>query len=238
MQPVMYLTVCWSYSNTMCLPFMCGLFLIAARTMHAKSTVSRCILGAAFGAVAAVGYFIRPVVMIEAIAFAISALLYVCGKKGRLKQLAACITAAVVMISATTLGMQKFVNEYGGDNSRNYPLTHWLMMGLHEHGRFSRDDSSFTRRYKTKEEKSRPTLPRSKNLLKESACSECPFTRSQSTASHGRRAVQTIIYAQSTLTKKIKTRWHSSLSEKTGHTLCCTARSIGRRCFFSHRLVC
>ncbi len=166
MQPVMYLTVCWSYSNTMCLPFMCGLFLIAARTMHAKSTVSRCILGAAFGAVAAVGYFIRPVVMIEAIAFAISALLYVCGKKGRLKQLAACITAAVVMISATTLGMQKFVNEYGGDNSRNYPLTHWLMMGLHEHGRFSRDDSSFTRRYKTKEEKKQANIAEIKKSLK------------------------------------------------------------------------
>lgn len=167
MQPVMYLTVVWSYSNTMCLPFMCGLFLLGAFVYKSRKSAAKCIFGALFGTVAVIGYYIRPVVMFEAIAFAMFAVLCLICKKHNAKQVIACMLVTVAVGGAVFAGTSTFINEYGGDNSRNFPLTHWLMMGLHKYGRFSSEDSSFTRSYPTKEEKKNANIAEIKKSLKE-----------------------------------------------------------------------
>lgn len=167
MQPVMYLTVAWSYSNTMCLPLMCGLFLLGALVYKSKKTAVKCLFGALFGIVAVIGYYIRPVVMFEAIAFAMFAVLYLICKKHNAKRLIACMLVAAAVGGATFAGTSAFINEYGGDNSRNFPVTHWLMMGLHKYGRFSSKDSAFTRGYPTKEEKKEANIAEIKKSLKE-----------------------------------------------------------------------
>lgn len=153
MQPAIYLTVPWAYSNTMCLPFMCGLFLICAVIYTAESMVVKGIFAALYGLVAVIGYFIRPVVMFEAIAFAIFAVFYFIVNRYSFSQIAACILAAAIFGGTVFFGVNSFITERGGDNSRNYPVTHWIMMGLHRDGTFSGKDSKFTRDLITKKQK-------------------------------------------------------------------------------------
>lgn len=166
MQPVMYLSVVWSYSNTMCLPFMCGLFLLGALVYKSKRAAVKCLFAVLFGGVAVVGYYIRPVVMIEAIAFAMFAVLCLMCKKHDAKQLLACMTAVVVIGGLVFEGTSAVISEYGGDNSRNFPITHWIMMGLHESGRFSTEDSKFTHSFATKDEKKEANIAEIKKSLK------------------------------------------------------------------------
>ncbi len=153
MQPAIYLTVPWAYSNTMCLPFMCGLFLICAVIYTAESMVVKGIFAALYGLVAVIGYFIRPVVMFEAIAFAIFAVFYFIVNRYSFSQIAACILAAAIFGGTVFFGVNSFKTEHGGDISRNYPVTHWIMMGLHRDGTFSGKDSKFTRDLITKKQK-------------------------------------------------------------------------------------
>ncbi len=167
MQPAVYMTVPWSYSNTMCLPFMCGLFLICAIIYTAKSMAVKGIFAALYGLVAVVGYFIRPVVLFEAIAFAIFAVFYFIVNRYTFSQIAACMLAAAVFGGTVFFGVSSFVNKYGGDNSRNYPVTHWIMMGLHRDGTFSGADSKFTRDLITKQQKTEAHIAEIKKEITE-----------------------------------------------------------------------
>jgi len=167
MQPTIYLTVVWPYSNTLCLPFMTGLFLLGALIYRSKQSFARFIYIALFALVAVLGYYIRPVVMFEAIAFAMFAVICLVFKKHIFKQALAYICIAVVFGASSFVCMSKIVDTYGGDNSRNFPVTHWLMLGLNENGRFNSKDSSFTRKHITKEEKIKANLDEINKSLKE-----------------------------------------------------------------------
>lgn len=56
---------------------------------------------------------------------------------------------------------------YANDTSGNYPLTHWIMMGLHGNGSFNSADSSFTASFETKAEKTAANLQEIKETLRD-----------------------------------------------------------------------
>lgn len=167
MQPTVYLTVAWPYSNTICLPFMCGLFMLAAMFLRSKSVAARCLVGAGAGVIASIGYYIRPVVMIEALAIAICVGLYIVRDKSRAKRLLSGIVATAIVGSAVFVSAGIIINEHGGGTSQNFPITHWIMMGLHNDGLYNKADANFTRSFKTGDEKSRANTKKIRGYVKE-----------------------------------------------------------------------
>lgn len=165
MQPTVYLTVAWPYSNTVCLPFMCGLFMLAAMFYRSKSVAARCFIGAAAGAVASIGYYIRPVVMIEAVALAICVGLYIIRDKSRAKRLLSGLIATAIVGGVVFVSAGIIINDLGGGTSRNFPVTHWIMMGLHNDGLYNKADANFTRSFKTGDEKNRADTEKIKEYI-------------------------------------------------------------------------
>lgn len=170
LNPVYYLSVFWVYSNTLSIPFMMAVIYLGICVYKANRFLSRCIYGILGGILCVLGYLIRPTAVIPVIAFAVCFACFLMRKASGthsifnrqtlLKMLqwagifaAALLAAGIVYVSANSLCKSYFGNVSDG----NYPLTHWLMMGSHDNGRYNLDDDRFTLSFETAEEKKEAT---------------------------------------------------------------------------------
>lgn len=185
LNPVYYLMVFWVYSNTLSVPFLMGLIYIGLCIYSVKDFRIKSALAAAGGILCVLGFDLRPTTLIPVIALFAGFLLHI-GKRlagaavlrrgklpsgkvrdtaiplrqtERLRWLgvfaAGIIAAGIAYAAVSAVCSSYFYTVSEG----NYPLTHWLMMGSHDEGRYNVADDSFTFSYPA-EEKAEATLAR------------------------------------------------------------------------------
>ncbi len=150
--PLFYMMMFWVYTCTISIPFMVLGFYLAVLLCTSKSQIVAGLCGGGIGALAVVGYFLRPTCIIPLIALAIGCIFYV--KKDNVKRLATCGLCAIVLFSVSFFVVNNNINSMIVSTSKNFPLTHWIMMGLHGDGTVNEVDNNFTRSFQSKEQSS------------------------------------------------------------------------------------
>ncbi|SHI65800.1 glycosyltransferase family 39 protein [Parasporobacterium paucivorans] len=150
-----YTYVPFFYTDTLVLPIVAAILYLyhillqEDRLLSVKSLVITLILGILF----ATGYMIKATVIILFVALAIhifyskhfqKAIVYIC--------------IIIVVIAAGVGTANKMVTKMGifdtaDYNTQNFPVTHWIMMGLQGVGKYQESEKIFTTSFATKEEK-------------------------------------------------------------------------------------
>lgn len=166
--PTTYVWLFWTYTNTLSLPFTMGLLLLFLCANNTKTNRSNLLLGAGTGILGAVGFLIRPTVIITLIALCISRLFFPLytdkpnGKKllGWFATFGLCFLISFTALTGIT---EKHLQD--PEKTGEFPITHWLMLGLSQDGRYNFDDVDYTMLYETKEEKQAANLTEIKNRI-------------------------------------------------------------------------
>ncbi len=180
LNPLSYVWLPFYYTNTCSMAFAVwgAYLLLGAFTGKApqggkegffgtnlRSAVWRC---AAAGVLFAVGFEIRATVAIALIAAFITIFCFWQARRRRALFEAACCLLALVAALGITEGIyQKIEDHYMtfDESDTEFPLTHWIAMGLSDTGTFSPADEAYTMGFTTKEEKKEATV----SLIKERA---------------------------------------------------------------------
>lgn len=167
LSPVMYLTAPWVYSVSLCMPFVAALVYLGVCLFRETRSLFLAAEAVLFAVTAVVGYFIRPIVAIFAIAFFLCFLIWLTkSHKKRMKSLL--LIACCVCISVPSFFcINGVIDRYYLDDSGNFPMTHWVMMGLHTNGSVNARDQQFTAGFQSKEEKTNANMEEIKNTLQE-----------------------------------------------------------------------
>lgn len=167
LSPVMYLTAPWVYSVSLCMPFVAALLYLGACLFKETRYPYLAAQAALFAAFTVLGYFIRPIVAIFAIAFFICFLIWFSKTHKKLmKSLLISICCVCIAVPAFFC-VNGVISRYYQDDSGNFPVTHWIMMGLHTNGSVNAEDQRFTAQFETKEEKTKANIEEIKKKLRE-----------------------------------------------------------------------
>ena len=162
LNPLNYLFIHWTYTCTYFAPFMVGILYLYNKISDSKKIdMKYTILTIIFGIVSVIGYFLRPIIVIPLIAIFIVVIINLISNykviKERISSNYKKIIIVVFAFLFSVLTCYKVVsyysNKYSPDKSRNFPVTHWIMMGIHGEGMVNEVDNNFTFKYKTKKEK-------------------------------------------------------------------------------------
>lgn len=133
--PMIFMTS-WVYTATVCLPFIGGIMLCGANLIKNQSKKSIIINSAIIGVLSIVGYNIRPVVLILSIAGFICLVLWTVKDKKRLMKSALMVGICAVFALGSFVTTKALNNHYYTGSNGNFPLTHWVAMGLTENGMY------------------------------------------------------------------------------------------------------
>ncbi len=164
--PIMYMTAPWVYSLSFCMPLMGGVFYLGACIYKQKNKHRLIIQSCVIGILTVLGYFIRPVVVIVFIGYAVCLILWMTKEKRKLLKSAVTLLCCAVFMAVTYIFVSAAIKKIYPDDSSTFPLTHWVMMGLHGDGTLDVNDEAFTKRYNTKEEKVQAHIEEIKRTLK------------------------------------------------------------------------
>lgn len=166
LNPLNYLYIHWPYTVTYSLPFMTLLIFLALLLKEKNLSITkRIIYSVCFGLCLVCGYYIRPTIVIPLVAIVICAFIYLLLKREKLKNiiLPTVIIALVSIISFVGIGSFNKMYVDNGDNT--FPVTHWIMMGLHRDGTVTTEDNDFTNSFPTSEEKKAANIEEIKKTL-------------------------------------------------------------------------
>lgn len=133
--PMIFMTS-WVYTATICLPFIGGIMLCGANLIKNQSKKSIIINSAIIGVLSIVGYNIRPVVLILSIAGFICLVLWTVKDKKRLMKSALMVGICAVFALGSFVTTKALNNHYYTGSNGNFPLTHWVAMGLTKNGMY------------------------------------------------------------------------------------------------------
>ena len=150
--PPVILLVPWVYTASFCLPFMGGIFLAGANLYRTEKKSSIIINSAVAGVLTVAGYNIRPVVMILSIAFFICLVMWTLRSKERLKKAITISLVGVIFAVGTFACCTALNNHYYTGSERNFPLIHWVAMGLTNDGTFDGNLVAQNEKLSTKQE--------------------------------------------------------------------------------------
>ena len=169
LNPFTYTIISWFYTLSYSMPLTIGVVYLSVRIWTDKEAplwrnIIRYIL---IAVMSVVGYFLRPTVLIALVAVMICFVLKV---KLRRDNVVRYLIFSLIFILAmgTSYKLVKYQTyKYVEDDSGNFPLTHWIMMGLHNDGTVNHKDTGYTRRYKVKQEKQDANIKEIKRTLNE-----------------------------------------------------------------------
>lgn len=165
--PLNYLYVVWTYTATMSLlPMMAGIFLIELSDRRQMRLSGRIITAVLLGADSAVCLLIRPTAFFPVIAYLLIKLVRLLHGIFSIKKFCLLLISFVCFMSVFTV-LNRASLRLNPDQSENFPLTHWLMMGACGDGRADRDLMTYTRSFRSKEEKSAANVRMIKQALSE-----------------------------------------------------------------------
>lgn len=149
--PFMYLWFPYYYTSILSMPFMMGAIYCCQLALFRKKGGRTYIL--ASGILTAIAYEIRVVTFIIIIAFFLFCILNIDLKE--IKKYFINILLFVIPFIASILLMQAGINMHTRNlpEDKEFPITHYIMMGLQGEGRYSAVDVEYTESFETKEEK-------------------------------------------------------------------------------------
>ena len=163
LNPVSYVLILWVYSCSFSIPLMTGILWLGMKLRNTNQISHNVIYVILIGFMAALSFLIRPTSFIPCIALAFVAILrcLLDKKKILLTVLLAaiCLFICLLVTKTGTLLPEHYFEKTRDNNS---PMTHWIMMGSHDSGKFDGSDEAYTFSFQTKEEKTSANLERTK----------------------------------------------------------------------------
>lgn len=181
LNPFNYLFIHWAYTCTYSLPFTIGcIYIVLLLKKQNKINYRFVFLSIIFGIVGVVGYLIRPTVVIPIIAIFIVLIIYIIENYRKTKLFflkytrKICITIIIVIvISISTYStINTSINKFATNNNIQFPIEHWIMMGLQGNGSYNKEAFDFAMNYKTTNEKREVIRKEIKNIWTEFSISE------------------------------------------------------------------
>lgn len=163
LNPILYVFLPFVYTNTISIPFTMGIFCLAM-LLFQETRPRRRVLYLVLEAVLLVcGFFIRVTTLIPVIALVVYRLLKGQGETMSRPGRSTVLKEAAVFAAAFLLlfgGCRMLVNTHVSEElrSRNFPVTHWVMMGLQGNGGYSASDEDFTYRFPEKDDKTKANI--------------------------------------------------------------------------------
>lgn len=161
--PTTYCFLTFAYTNTFSIFFMAVLLWMSLGLK--KDKVGHiCCYCFIMGLIGAIGYVIRPTTIIVIIAIGI-----MCLRVFNRRKLG--LVAAVIFLISCALCI-KIIGSYNNQfvvdksNSKVFPITHWIMLGVSEKGGYNPEDYAYTQSFPTKEEKIAGNLKEIKSRIK------------------------------------------------------------------------
>lgn len=166
LNPLNYLYVPYVYTTTLSLPFMVGLVYVAILLKkHINNLKKSIILSILLGIVFSLGYLLRPTQIIVLIALMLVGIFYF--EKKLWKKYIVIFLCVLISISITYFGINRVLNNISVDKTRNLPITHWIMMGLHNSGQWNSYDLGYTLSYDNSQDMKKANIENIKLTLKD-----------------------------------------------------------------------
>lgn len=166
--PMNYLLIHWTYTCTYSIPI--GVAIIYIATVIYKRNCQlwkKCCLAGTLGLLITVGYFLRPTALIPFIAVIFCFFMFKENKKKSNTNYLLMILCLVIALTCGFFGLKKINAQYEDETVQNFPITHWVMMGLSEEGIVNTPDNMFTSQFETTEEKTAANIEEIKNRVQE-----------------------------------------------------------------------
>lgn len=165
-----YVWLFWTYTNTISVPFTMGVLLLSFLWQKEEKRWKQVVLAIAMGILSAFGYRIRPTVIITVIALCIWHVFFTDKEEGKekVKKIGVWLGLFLSFFVICTAGLGQFTKQYLEDKEckGEFPITHWIMLGLSDDGRYNFDDVDYTTAYATKEEKQKANIKEIKRRIK------------------------------------------------------------------------
>lgn len=155
LNPTLYIHIEWVYTLTFSLPIMMAILYFGLRLSKEKSLLKIAILSAAIALLTIVGYLIRPTAIFPLFALIVVAVTKIRFNKEFLKRASTAAAAFLLVFVVSFSPIKSYSNaRFEKTLEYNFPLTHWVMMGLNDYGILDLEDVNLTNDAgDTKEEK-------------------------------------------------------------------------------------
>lgn len=166
LSPIFYLYAPYYYTDILMLPFAALLFYLIIKNETENKLGTSIFYSLIIGAIAVIGYKIRAVSVFILIAYFVYQIL---SKKFRafVQCMVPILLSAVLTLTViNSLELQFFTEN---DPSKEFPITHWIMMGVNEKsgGYYSQSDYDMSYSAENKEERTELNINEIRNRLKE-----------------------------------------------------------------------
>ena len=135
--PTMMFMASWVYTATFSMPLIGGLVYLSACILKTESKVKIGIYSSICGVIIAVGYFLRPIVVIIGIAYFICLFIWTIRDKKRFIKSTLTTGFALIFFVSGFVVCKSIDKHYYTGSDRNFPLTHWIAMGLVGNGKYN-----------------------------------------------------------------------------------------------------
>ncbi len=172
--PLNYFFIFWPYTNTFSWPFIIGIIYLALLIKDLRKIDLKFIIySVLFGLTALIGYMLRPIMIIPLTAIFITFILYLIVHKKKIKnyfslnwkKLTAVVLLVFVIVGFSYKGITHTIKEFYPDDSKNFPIVHWLMVGMSENGTIDESYNDYTSSFDTKEEKVKGNIKKINELI-------------------------------------------------------------------------
>ena len=165
MNPILYLYVSYCYTDTLCMPFAAiamYLYVLSRKSSNVKKMVC---LNFCIGILLAIGYEIRPVIIIPMVAFIIDMFFHKKNYRDIFINGISLISGFLIILFL----IGKILPLYNSPKNRNleFPTEHWLMMGVSKDtdGGWSLQEHNYTFKYSGLDEKKKADKEKIKERL-------------------------------------------------------------------------
>lgn len=165
--PSLYFHIEWVYTLTFSLPFMMAILYFCLVAKYQKTMTKRIVFCVITAVLSAIGYLLRPTSIFPLIAFAVIQIVRLRFKKEYLVKLSVCAISFLLTFIVAFVPLSSKVNErFESTLKYNFPITHWVMMGLNDTGKLDYSDPVLTESFgDTKNEKIKGNLAEIKRRI-------------------------------------------------------------------------
>lgn len=165
LNPVIYVFLPFTYTNTISLLFLSGIFYFAVYVSgetNRKKLFGSCVLA---GIITGTGIVVRVTTLIGIIALILGGFFCTDKMNNRKNRRVLC---CMLLIAAVVFCLWKAVINGHVDKAvmkDNFPAEHWIMMGLNGNGSYSSEDEAYTKGFESKEDKKKADMAVIKSRL-------------------------------------------------------------------------
>ena len=169
LNPMNYFIIYWVYTATFSMPLTAAVVYLSVSIWKSRGNndIKNYIKIGLIALIAVVGFFMRPTVLIPLIAAALCFILFIKIRKKNFKQVGISVLVFIVVGVISYASINKVVYSFVPDKSGYFPITHYIVLGLSNDGKYSDDIVRDTIKYKTNEERRNYHIKQIQKILKE-----------------------------------------------------------------------